>query len=558
MTDDFFDNPFFPKEPMSKKNLGKNPGDSFGESSDSMETGFSDDEIYISRSNHKQKPNQQSKRMRDFDIRMDRNNTSFGTDINAGTGFDDDEVFISRSNGNSRQNSRSKTNRNTMSAGSYPSKGTASSETGFSDDESYITRPKRNSFNSKVTPTTPTNSSQSRVEQLPAGENQSVGRKAPPQHSAPKKKKRKKHRKWPYLFLILVILLVGAFFYIWNSSFFQNDTDTGSAGLDPEISSNEKGIVNILFVGIDNDQGRRENMLTDTIMVISVNSEVGQASVLQIPRDTYIGTSYTATGKINALYSSASAYSGIEGLCNFVYDNMGIPLDHYATITMEGLREVIDAIGGVTMDVPYEVNLDGVVLEPGVQTLDGNEAEKLIRQRHGDGYANGDLDRLKVQRLFMASLVEQFLGTSKSTLLSILPGLSDEITTDMSTKTIVDILTKVSGMSADSIGFYMVPGQSTYVNTTSYGRQSVYSIHKQLLAEMINEYFLAGHDPITVDTIKLPELDNDTDAFDDVGGSVNQILGNESDSESASSSESSSTSGSSSQKASTSTGKKAG
>lgn len=441
-------------------------------------------------------------------------------------------------------------------------------ETGFSDDEVYITRPRNTSAppdndpltgqQTKSEPKANSNGMKAkRGTPTPTGDGRSVsGKKVPPK----KKRKKKKRRKWPYILLIFFLFVIGGFFYVWNSAFFQNDTDAGSAGLNPEIAGAEQDVVNILFLGIDNDEGRRENMLTDTIMVLSVDCKNGQANVLQIPRDTYIGTEYTATGKINALYSSNSEYSGIEGLSNFIYENLGIPLDHYATITMEGLRNVIDAIGGVTIDVPYEVDLDGVVLEPGVQTLDGNESEKFIRQRHGKGYENGDLDRLKVQRLFMASLVEQFLGTSKSTLLTLLPKLSGEISTDMTTGEMVDLLSKVSGMPADSIGFYMVPGQSAYVNTKAYGQQSVYSIHKQPLVDLINQYFLAGREPITVDDILLPELDNDEDAFDDVGGNVNQILGNESDetvepSSTSSGAPTSSSSQTSSAKGSTSSGK---
>lgn len=466
-------------------------------------------------------------------------------------GFSDDEIYISRSPKRTRNfyNSSEKINaieNDVLSSNvrDYKNKG---KQTGFDDNDVYISRPKR--FNAEQNAYREQNYNKGRnlynsygrmyiepEEDYNLEERiQSVMNK--------KKKKRKKRRRWLHLFLIFLIALsvlsAGAFYYVWNSSFFQNDTDSGAAGLNPEIAGMGDEVVNILVLGIDNDEGRRENMLTDTIMVVSIDCKQGMANVLQIPRDTYIGTDYTATGKINALYSSNSEYSGIEGLSNFIYENTGIPLDHYITITMEGLRNAIDAIGGVTIDVPYEVDLDGVYLEPGVQTLDGNEAEKLIRQRHGEGYENGDLDRLEVQRMFMASLVEQFLGVSKSTLLSTLTKVSDEVSSDLTTGDMVDLLSGVSGMSADSIGFYMVPGQTDYVYTDEYGRQSVYTIHKQALTDLINQYFLAGREPITIENIGLPEINVDETAFDDVGGSVNEILNGESSDTTSSTSQSS-------------------
>ena len=79
------------------------------------------------------------------------------------------------------------------------------------------------------------------------------------------------------------------------------------------------------------------------------------------------------------LYASSHVeeYKGIEGLAQFIYDKLNIPIDHYATITMKGFRQVIDQIGGVEVDVPNPINLDGVELDPGKQVLNGDQAEKF-------------------------------------------------------------------------------------------------------------------------------------------------------------------------------------
>lgn len=348
-------------------------------------------------------------------------------------------------------------------------------------------------------------------------------KKKPPKGA--KKPKKKKKFTWLYILIALLILGIGVFAYIWNGNFFKNDTDAGKAGLDDTIGGADPDFINILFVGIDNDEGRETNQLTDTILVASLDVKQSKLNVLQIPRDTYIGETYNPTGKINALYASDNQeYSGIDGLSKFIYDKMDIPVDHYATVTMGGFRKLIDDIGGVTVDVPYPINLDGVKLKAGTQTLDGNETEKFVRQRHGQGYSGGDIDRLKVQRIFMASLVNQILSTGKLKLISAMPDVAKEMSTDLSIGQMTDLINKMSSVSQDQITFNLVPGESAYVDTKAYGEQSVYSIHKDVFCELINSGFRAGLDPIQSSDIGLPEIANTTSYLDDVGGNVNDII----------------------------------
>lgn len=378
-------------------------------------------------------------------------------------------------------------------------------------------------------------------------ETANLAEKSPKSRKTKRRKRRKKLKVVLSVFAAVFLLCIGAFAYLWNSSLFKNSTDSGSAGLDSSIGGTSKDVVNILFIGLDSDVGRETNQLTDTILLASFNQKENKLNVLQIPRDTYIGSGYDKTCKINALYSSGNEeYSGIEGLSKFIYDKIAVPIDHYATVTMEGFRKLIDDIGGVTVDVPYPIDLDGVKLKAGTQTLDGNQAEKFIRQRHGEGYAAGDIDRLKVQRIFMAALTQQILSTGKLKLISALPGVVKEMSTDLTIGGITDLVNKISGLSQDDINFTMVPGESTYVNTEAYGRQSVYSIHKQLLCDIVNSSFRDGLDQIEITDIKLPEIANTSSYFDSVGGSVNDIIDQEDSSQKSSNSKSSSSKSSSS------------
>lgn len=341
-----------------------------------------------------------------------------------------------------------------------------------------------------------------------------------------KRRKRRNPLKFICISVVTVCVLAVAGMAFWNSSLFSDSTDT-NAGLDNSIGTITEEVINILILGIDTDDdtSRDVNNLTDTIMVASFRVNEGTVTVLQIPRDTFVGEEYTATGKINALYSSKSKYSGIDGLAQYIYDNFCIPIDHYATITMNGFRTAIDKIGGIEIQVPETIHLDGVTIEAGLQTLDGNQSEKFVRYR---GYNGADLARLEMQRLFMASMLSQFLGTSKLNLATLVPSLIGDVSTDLVVGEIVTIGSKVLELSSENIVFTMVPGESTYVNTNAYGNQSVYSVHLEPLAEIVNRYFRYDMDPITSSDLGIPEISNTINNYDDAGGTVDEITGNDS------------------------------
>ena len=119
-------------------------------------------------------------------------------------------------------------------------------------------------------------------------------------------------------------------------------------------------MLNLLVVGVSDDPDERESTrLTDTIMVVSVNIEDQKVNILQIPRDTYVGEE-TSTHKINAIYAQNPDHLGLRWFGRpepMIYDQFQVTIDHYVTIQMDGFRDMINAIGGVTMDVPVDMEL---------------------------------------------------------------------------------------------------------------------------------------------------------------------------------------------------------
>ena len=138
-------------------------------------------------------------------------------------------------------------------------------------------------------------------------------------------------------------------------------------------------VTNILVAGVDVDGYR-----TDLILMVQVNNIDKRVSVLQIPRDTKVDNK-RSDKKINSAY-----FSGIDVMKREVESVTGLSTDFFATITFDAFKEIVDALGGVTVDVPIDMNyhdpVQGLVieLEAGKQKLDGEHAMMFMRFRKND------------------------------------------------------------------------------------------------------------------------------------------------------------------------------
>ena len=140
--------------------------------------------------------------------------------------------------------------------------------------------------------------------------------------------------------------------------------------------------IQFLLLGVSTDLGGK---ITDTIMVATYNPKDQTASLLSIPRDTYTGKDHsqgTPNEKINALYTK-----GIDRILAKVNELTGLDLKYYMVVDNEALIKLVDVIGGVEFDVPINMNYHddtqglSIELSKGLQVLDGNHAEQLLRFR---------------------------------------------------------------------------------------------------------------------------------------------------------------------------------
>jgi LCP family protein required for cell wall assembly len=160
---------------------------------------------------------------------------------------------------------------------------------------------------------------------------------------------------------------------------------------------------NILVLGVDDAFGHR----SDTIMVVHVNQEKREASVVSIPRDTLAVLPDRGLDKINHAY----AYGGAELARRSVENLLGISIPYYITVNLSGIEDLIDGVGGVTIDVEkrmYYVDYAGdlhIDLKPGIQRLDGKQAMGYLRFRHSDN----DFARIGRQQKFLRSLADELM-----------------------------------------------------------------------------------------------------------------------------------------------------
>ena len=232
-----------------------------------------------------------------------------------------------------------------------------------------------------------------------------------------KKKKSKVVKKILFLIIILLIICVGIFGYKTHVN------GGGVQGLLATLVGNDRETleelepIQFLLLGVSTDLGGK---ITDTIMVATYNPKDQTASLLSIPRDTYTGKDHsqgTPNEKINALYTK-----GIDRILAKVNELTGLDLKYYMVVDNEALIKLVDVIGGVEFDVPINMNYHddtqglSIELSKGLQVLDGNHAEQLLRFRKNDDgtgypaeYGSDDIGRMKTQRNFIMATAKQTL-----------------------------------------------------------------------------------------------------------------------------------------------------
>ncbi|MBQ3115388.1 MAG: LCP family protein [Clostridia bacterium] len=257
----------------------------------------------------------------------------------------------------------------------------------------------------------------------------------------------------------------------------------GLSAVEPE------GRVNILLLGVDMNESR-----TDTIILASLDNETKKLSIMSIPRDTRV--TYKGRGdKITHVH----LYGGETASIQAVKDLTGLDIHFCVVANYKGFRDVIDALGGVYINVPHVPNAwsNGrrgmyyddpeqglhIALPEGRQLLNGEECEGFVRFRNG--YANADLDRIKNQQYFLTELFEQKMQPQYLLKANELYKVFNEsVKTNYTVKMLASHLLSLKSMTSEDIVTMSMPNEPQTINGVSY-----VICQRQKLQEMIDTYF---------------------------------------------------------------------
>lgn len=279
------------------------------------------------------------------------------------------------------------------------------------------------------------------------------------------------------VFLFFSIVFVGAYsgYRLMGTTIVSNKDKTNNSAMAANVSTEKKEYVVPPSIDEQGENDEREftvllcgtdesGLRTDTMVLASVNGKNHAVKLLSIPRDTRV----KINGKIQKI-NAAHAIGGDELTISTVKKLLGVPINYYATINFDGFGQVIDALGGVELDVPIDMKYEDpyqdlkIDLKKGFQVLDGDKAEQFMRFR--DSYADGDNDRIKAQQTFFKAFIEQKLKLQYITKINTLMQIADEnMTTNITYADVAKYTGLVSHIKAENLEIFTLPGESAYLD----------------------------------------------------------------------------------------------
>lgn len=292
-------------------------------------------------------------------------------------------------------------------------------------------------------------------------------------------------RKFTFLIILTFFLIVAGVsaYFFWSGSV----AVTGDNGQTLPAD----GKLHMLILGVDPGwvtPGHAGTGRSDTIMLATYDPKTGEVSLLSIPRDTRVAIPGHGEDKINAAY----AYGGVELAMQTVRNFLNVPIQYYVKIDTTGFSRLVDAIGGVTIDVEKDMNWDDnagnlhIHLQKGLQTLNGAQAEGYVRFRHTDS----DFARAARQQKFIAAALKQVLTPANLLKIPTLMRIGFQtVQTNIPLPVALRYSTAIKSVQADKVASYTVEGSDTYIDGVYYMLPNVDKMN-----QLIETTFYAGID----------------------------------------------------------------
>ncbi|WP_159436088.1 LCP family protein [Anaerosalibacter sp. Marseille-P3206] len=254
-----------------------------------------------------------------------------------------------------------------------------------------------------------------------------------------------------------------------------------------ESAINKSKRVNFVVLGM-------EDIRSDTMIFVSFEPVKKQVDLISVPRDTYLyrkGYEAAEMRKINAVYAS----HGINGVKKAVTHVLGgVPVHYYVMVDYDGVKKIVDSVGGVDVTVPFHMKYTDPSSKPplyidipkGKQTLNGDKSIDFLRYRKQNGgsggYKNGDLGRVKAQQEFLKS----FLKKSLSIKLPVVIKTSlDNVKTDIAITEAFTFGKNALGIDEKNINFSTLPGIATFKKIN--GKNLSYYIYDEIEIKKLME-----------------------------------------------------------------------
>ena len=273
--------------------------------------------------------------------------------------------------------------------------------------------------------------------------------------------------------LLIIILAITGIYLV-----FTGGLGGSKSAIVKRINSKDmlKGRTTIMLMGVDervDDVGR-----SDTLMVIMIDPKTDKVDLLSIPRDTLVNIPGVGWDKINHAYS----HGGHLLTKATVEDFLGIEINHYVMVDLKGFVAIVDAIGGIDLNVEqrmyYEDPWDddgGLVIDfyPGMQHMNGKQAMEYVRYRDP---IEADIGRIRRQQQFMRAMYEKMTSVSNTTNLPKLTGIfSKMIKTDIPMSSSPSIINTLRAAMKNGLAGNMIPGEPQYRGDISYWIPDIYA-----------------------------------------------------------------------------------
>lgn len=300
-----------------------------------------------------------------------------------------------------------------------------------------------------------------------------------------KKKKKKKKGFWIFLSVMLVVSVIAGNqaaalnHRIHGTLNLMTHDDSGViANVENELAGalgnveKSNDVINILLVGADKRSSWKEDGRSDSCMIATIDKKNEKLKITSLMRDMYVDIPGYGKHKFNAAYS----YGGVELLYKTILSNFGVSVQGYAIVDFEAFRKVIDTLGGVEINLTEEEHsilmsryhrTSVLKLKPGINNMNGTQALAYCRLRQDKraDFGRTERQRYVLNQIFL-SMKSQPISKWYETAEAVMP----EISTDLSSDTILGYLKDIIFMGTTDIGQFRIPVDGSFENGSANGQ----------------------------------------------------------------------------------------